>query len=115
MRLTPSFAAIAMALLLVLTAQSMAVARGMPAVAGAVVLCTGAGPVTILTDAEGQPLGPAHICPDCTLSLILALGQAAPGAAPPSGQAARVLLPAAVRPAARAVHPFRARGPPVPV
>lgn len=62
-------AAIALALVLVLTAQSMAVARGAPGIAGTVTLCTGTGPVTLLTDAEGQPLGPSHICPDCTLTL----------------------------------------------
>jgi len=81
-----------LALLLVLTAQAMAVARGMPGVAGAVVLCTGTGPVTVLTDAEGQPVGPAHICPDCTLSLIVALAQAGPVTAHPMGRAVAVAL-----------------------
>lgn len=101
--------AVVLALLLVLTAQAMAVARGMP---GAVVLCTGTGPVTVLTDAEGQPVGPAHICPDCTLSLIVALAQAGPVTAHPMGRAVAVALPAVARLAAREIQPFSARDPP---
>ncbi|MDX1823017.1 MAG: hypothetical protein R3197_19165 [Paracoccaceae bacterium] len=104
--------AVVLALLLVLTAQAMAVARGMPGVAGAVVLCTGTGPVTVLTDAEGQPVGPAHICPDCTLSLIVALAQAGPVTAHPMGRAVAVALPAVARLAAREIQPFSARDPP---
>ena len=104
-----------LALLLVLTAQAMAVARGMPGVAGAMVLCTGSGPVAVLTDAEGQPVGPAHICPDCTLSLIVALAQAGPVTAHPMGRAVAVPQPAVARLAARDIQPFGARDPPAAV
>lgn len=105
-------AALALALLLVLTAQSMAVARGMAGPFGAVVLCTGTGPVTILTDAEGQPVGPAHICPDCTLSLIVSLPQADSDVAHPMGRAEAV-LPLSAKPVlAQAQRAFSARDPP---
>lgn len=104
--------AIALAMLLVLTAQSMAVARGMPGAAGSIVLCTGAGPVTILTDAEGQPVAPAHVCPDCTLSLIVTVAQTAPEASRPMGRAEALVLPPAITVLQRSVHPFSARDPP---
>ena len=57
-------------LCLVLTSQTMAVARGAQDPSGQVVLCTGTGPVTVLVDAKGQPVGQVHICPDCALGLF---------------------------------------------
>ena len=57
---------------LVLTTQSMAGARGAAMSAGQIVLCTGTGPVTVNADKKGQPVGPAHICPDCALSELVA-------------------------------------------
>ena len=107
------FTAFALALLLALTSQSMAVARGAAGVSGSVVLCTGTGPVTILTDASGQPVGPAHICPDCTLSLILALPQTATPVAHPMGRADNLaMLPLPVI-ASQGTAPFSARDPPL--
>jgi hypothetical protein len=54
--------------LLILTAQSMAVARGSSMIAGQIVLCTGTGPVIVNTDRNGAPVAPAHVCPDCVIS-----------------------------------------------
>jgi len=109
------FAALALALLLVFTAQSMAAARGMPGAAGAVVLCTGTGPVTILTDAEGQPVGPAHICPECTLSLIVAVAQHGVVPVAPLSPA-RVQWPAGtLLVTVTDLQPFSARDPPAAV
>jgi len=65
-----SLLALALALVLVLTGQGMAVARGMSGPDGTMVICTGAGPVTVYVDADGTPMAPPHICPDCALSLI---------------------------------------------
>jgi hypothetical protein len=48
----------------------MAMARGTPAPVGQAVLCSGTGLVTVLVDAEGQPTGQVHICPDCALSIL---------------------------------------------
>ncbi|MGR3507073.1 MAG: hypothetical protein ACU0B7_14525 [Paracoccaceae bacterium] len=106
------FFAIALALLLVLTAQSMAAARGMSGVSGSVVLCTGTGPVTILTDADGQPVGPAHICPDCTLSLIVALAGDAPLVLHPIGRAEALKAVGRSVLLHRIAQPFSARDPP---
>lgn len=77
MRLSRTIKAVLVALLLIVTSQSMAVARGtMRDATGATVLCTGTGPITVLTDADGQPIGPTHICPDCALSVIAGLAEA---------------------------------------
>lgn len=61
---------LALALVLALTSQSMAVARGSAAATGQIVLCTGAGPVAIYVDAEGQPTHAPHICPDSALNVL---------------------------------------------
>lgn len=65
-----TYLALLLSLMLVVTSHSMAVARGMPGPAGQMVICTGTGPVMISVDEDGQPTGPAHICPDAALSLI---------------------------------------------
>ncbi|SLN59071.1 hypothetical protein PEL8287_03184 [Roseovarius litorisediminis] len=63
----------ALCLMLAITSHSAAVARGAPGPAGQMVLCTGTGPVTVLVDAQGQPTGAVHICPDYALALFAAL------------------------------------------
>ncbi len=60
-----------LALMLALTSQSMAVARGASAATGQVVLCTGNGTVAVYVDAEGKPTSPPHICPDAALHVLL--------------------------------------------
>jgi len=70
MRSLRPYLALCLALLLTLTSQTMATARGAPTPVGQAVLCTGTGPVTILVDAEGQPTGQVHICPDCALNFL---------------------------------------------
>lgn len=60
-----------LALLIAVTSTSMAVARGqMYDATGAIVLCTGTGPITVLVDHGGQPVEQAPICPDCAFSLL---------------------------------------------
>lgn len=65
-----TYPALALAILLALTSQTMATARGAPTPVGQAILCTGSGPVTVLLDAEGQPTGQTHICPDCAFSVL---------------------------------------------
>ena len=55
---------------LVLTGHSMAIARGMPTASGFMELCTGIGPVMTPVDADGNPTGHSHICPEFSLSLM---------------------------------------------
>ncbi|MGX0976645.1 hypothetical protein ACSSVY_002365 [Roseovarius sp. MBR-51] len=57
--------ALGLCLLLALTSQSLAVARGAAQPVGEIVLCTGTGPVTVTVDGEGQPVVTPHLCPDC--------------------------------------------------
>jgi hypothetical protein len=57
-------------LVLTLTGHSMAIARGMPATVGYMEICNGAEIVMLATDAQGNPTGPAHICPEFSLSLL---------------------------------------------
>jgi hypothetical protein len=63
-----------LAALIVLTAQSAAIARTMPDASGQMVLCTGNGPVMFYLDEHGEPTAPPHLCADFALSLILDLG-----------------------------------------
>lgn len=57
-----------LALMLVLTSQAMAVARGSSGPAGQMTLCTGTGPSQIYVDQNGTPTGPPVYCPDCALA-----------------------------------------------
>lgn len=65
--------AICLALVLMVTGQSMAVARGASAATGQMVLCIGSGSITVYTDDEGQPTSAPYICPDCALHLLSAV------------------------------------------
>ncbi|SMX33512.1 hypothetical protein [Octadecabacter ascidiaceicola] len=71
MKRTAHLLSFALALLIAVTSQQMAMARGMARDAsGQVVLCTGQGVMTVTLDAQGEPMGPVHICPDCALTLM---------------------------------------------
>lgn len=59
-----------LAVVLALTSQSMAVARGANAATGQMVLCTGSGPMAIYVDAQGAPTSAPHICPDSALNVL---------------------------------------------
>ncbi len=56
--------------ILTMTSVTMAAAKGQSAPVGAMVICAGQGSYTVLVDAEGQPTGAVHLCPDCALSLF---------------------------------------------
>lgn len=58
---------------IVLTAQSAAVARTMPDASGQMVLCSGTGPMLVSVDENGVPMEPPQLCPDCALALFTAL------------------------------------------
>ena len=63
----------------------MAAARAAPGPEGHIILCTGTGPVSVLVDADGQPTGATHLCPDCALSQLQALVATAADLSAPSG------------------------------
>lgn len=60
-------------LVLGLTSQQMALARGQGGVAGVMELCIGGSFMMVAVDAEGNPVGPPHPCPEGVLGLALAL------------------------------------------
>lgn len=68
------FLTFTLALLIAVTSQQMAMARGtMKDAAGQVVLCTGHGVQTITIDRNGDPIDVVHICPDCALTFAAAI------------------------------------------
>lgn len=111
--LTTSLAWLLSALIFVTSAQ-MAVARGNAMMAGQIVICNGYGLKVINVDADNQPIGPVHYCPDCALSFMDLVTPGLPDVCDPS----RV---SAARFAAIHAHPHQpdchlavpARGPPV--
>lgn len=108
-------AALALALVLALTSQGLAVARGQGMAVGSAVICVGGGLAVIALDADGQPVGAPHYCPDGVLSFAAVAAPAALAPAP-----ARLIVIAAALPVAQAAPPALnrlppARGPPVPV
>lgn len=97
------------------TSVTMAVARGQVQVGGQIVICTGDGVVSVDVDAGGNPVGPAHICPDCVLS-FMAFSESAPvGPVAPVTVARLVQDVVVVLPASRSLAAARARGPPLSV
>lgn len=109
-----TYLAVALALVLTLTAQGMALARTAPDPAGQMVLCTGTGPVTVLVDAEGQPTGAVHICPECALSLFQMAATDAVNPLRPTTWTTAQAIDYKTELSNLARLPARARGPPVP-
>lgn len=58
-----------LALAVMASSVTMAVARNQPRPIGEMVLCTGYGMVMVSVDAQGQPTGPMMPCPDCVITL----------------------------------------------
>ena len=110
MRLVPLF----LAVLIAITSQQMAVARGaMQQAAGQVVLCTGQGVQTVILDRQGQPIDVAHICPDCALTLIDGRPSAGQDFCPVVHITKRPDWPVQVVHRSDFHNPHPARGPPV--
>lgn len=106
------YLAIALTLLLVLTTQSMASARGMATPAGEMVLCNGSEAVAVLVDENGQPVSPPHLCPECSLG-VLALAEETPALELQRLKLALALRIEATAPLRETVrHVATARGPP---
>ncbi len=103
-RLLRTYLAIALVALLALTGQSMAVARAASGPVGQVVLCTGTGPVTVAVDENGVPTGTVQYCPDCALTLLVAIAAPDPTVLPVVSRP--VILPVV----ATIVHTTRLRG-----
>lgn len=107
-----SLTAIGLCLVLALTSLTFGGARGAARPIGQIVLCTGTGPVSVPVDANGQPTGPSHLCPDCLPTLI-----AGPPATPDTNRAVTLSravwhISAAPAQTGSAFPAFTARAPP---
>lgn len=58
-------------LTLLTTSGAMAVARGQSDIGSLMVICTGHAYTVMEIAADGTPVERTHLCPDCTLSLIV--------------------------------------------
>ncbi|MFM2356854.1 MAG: hypothetical protein RLZZ528_2590 [Pseudomonadota bacterium] len=67
-----------LSVLIGLTGFTLAQARGQARMGESFILCTGAGAVVVTLDANGNPTGPAHVCPDMALALLAGVAAAAP-------------------------------------
>ncbi|MDU8929874.1 hypothetical protein RXV86_21010 [Alisedimentitalea sp. MJ-SS2] len=108
-----TYAGIVLTLMLVLTSQSMAVARGMPNATGEIILCTSEGIVSVAVDENGQPVDPPHICPDCAMSLFAFVAETSPFPVRPLGSVETLIPTKVIHQASAQEVPAAARGPPV--
>lgn len=116
MRRGPVQQLVALVLAVAVTAMGVAAAsaRGQVIVGGqAVVLCSGGGIVQLTLDAEGNPTGESHLCPDLAAALLGAFRIALPAIVRPesTGEALAPVPPRYLSFAPR--FAVRARGPPV--
>ncbi|AMY68003.1 hypothetical protein [Frigidibacter mobilis] len=111
-RLAHSAALLLLALLLGLTSQSLAAARGQTRVGEAVVICSGDSFVTIELDARGNPVGPAHLCPDMVLAFFAAMDLPPVMLPQREGRTERAMLPPGRTAASQAAPAAKARAPP---
>ncbi len=104
-------------LALALASVTMAVARGqMRAGQGAgltVVICSGYGITSIQVDAQGNPVGPVHPCPECLAGFLADLGPGAPQVPAAPDHARRLPAPVTWHGASRPAPSATARGPPI--
>ena len=105
--------AYALVAVVVLTGQVMATARTMPDATGEMVICTGSGAVTVHLDEDGNPTGPPHICPDCVMSLLVAVDASGVMPLRDAGLTVQVFADHAAGHISRPALSPSARGPPV--
>ena len=99
--------------LMVLTSLSMAVARTAPDAAGQMVLCSGEGSVVVRVDEDGQPIGPAHYCPDCAMSALTGVEPASNLILLVAQGCSISLVITEVQVLTRSTHAAQPRGPPI--
>lgn len=105
-----------LALAVMASSVTMAVARNQPRPLGEMVLCTGYGMVVVSVDAQGQPTGPMMPCPDCVITLAGLDGASAVLPLPPQTLAAQAhALRSLPAPATGTPAFHHARAPPVTV
>jgi hypothetical protein len=109
-----ALSAIFLSLALALASVTMATARAQSAsVTGQITICSGYGVVSVAVDADGNPVGRVHPCPDCLAGLHLAPAPVLAGAALPQARVSRLGLPRPFILAERERPLPRSRGPPL--
>jgi hypothetical protein len=106
----------AVAVVMALTSVSLAMAHGTTRIGGqVVVLCSGDGLVQVELDADGNPVGSVHLCPDIALAVLahVALPEVLPER--PAGRTMAVVLPPRVEAPSRDAVETRVRDPPAAV
>lgn len=88
-----SYLTLFLVLAVTLTAHSAGAMRGMRDATGQLVICSGAGPVVIYVDADGQPARTPQDCPDCVNLSMDVLAAYPLGLLIGQGPYSRVILP----------------------
>ena len=103
-----------LALVMVMTAGAMAVARGQTYdAAGFIIICDLHGVRAVAVDQDGTPVEAPHFCPDCVLGFA-DHAESGPVPGPMGDLCATVLLPSCVEARSSAPNqPYFVRGPPV--
>ena len=110
------FPRLLLALIIAVSSSQMALARTAPMPVGEMVLCTSQGAVTVAVDAEGNPTGDVHYCPECAAVAFSFIEFAAPDLVVPAANALTLQAPATSLPVPQAACPCpQARGPPLSV
>ena len=109
------FTALMLAVILAVTSVSMAVARGQTRIADEIIVCSGQGLITVAVDENGDPAGPAHLCPDMVLAMLAAPVLDAPDLLRPAAGMERIDPPQAPALVGVSRPAPCARGPPRPV
>lgn len=100
-----------LALILVVGSLGMAVARGQARAVQTLVICTGHDLATVTLDADGEPVGAPHLCPDCVLAGLAVL-TTAPALVRPQTATRAVAVPMPPLLAVLPTPAASARGPP---
>lgn len=110
------YASVLLALILTVSSLQMAIARHALMPVDHMVICSGEGSYTIAIDAEGNPTGDVHYCPECIASALTAIDVTAPVLAIPAATTLTLEAPATSLPVLQASWScHQARGPPLSV
>lgn len=105
-----------LALILTVSSLQMAIARHALMPVDHMVICSGEGAYTIAIDAQGNPTGEVHYCPECIASALTAIETTAPDLAVPAATSLTLEIPAkSLQVVQAASYCHQARGPPLSV
>ena len=111
MRHINSILTLCLCLTMLVTSVTSAIARGQMAFGQTLVICADGAPLAITLDARGNPVTPAHTCPDC-LAVTAGLPPVVLDLAQPLGRWTRTAMQNGASLASQHVPNALARGPP---